>query len=53
MKQNIIKNFENTQIKVAKCSGKIGNGKISGTFNVSNLNSYYLTANISSIIFFS
>ena len=44
----VTNSFENTQIKVEKCSGKTGNGTLSGMFSLSNLNNHYITADISS-----
>ncbi|MBC8266382.1 MAG: hypothetical protein H8E84_05390 [Flavobacteriales bacterium] len=39
-------NFEGTLIKTENCSAKTGNGTLSGSFRVSNLNNYYLTTDI-------
>ena len=41
-------NFEQTLIKVKNCSAKTGNGTLSGSFQLKNLNHYYLTTDINS-----
>lgn len=41
-------NFEKTLIKLEKCSAKTGNGTLNGTFQVQNLNNFYLSADINS-----
>lgn len=41
-------NFEQTLIKVKNCYAKTGNGTVSGSFQLKNLNNYFLTADINS-----